>query len=264
MNGWNSEEVHEMYEHQALGTLTKRKDGRVNVERPDVAIILRHLAEAGEGDPNDASVQAQALKEANENAPAHSFPLAKPVFGLAAGWVAEVGDKDTLRGILKHADDFLNPSWSNGGLYYPRRDEKSDEEGNWRYVDPVTGNACIGYARLNISDGQKIMWENAWTPEKVQQSPAIEGVGFGSSVDFTRCKWATKAEIGRDLFLFTMRTWHGQQSKIHPRITALPAGRYDVFVDSKLVRTYDQDGAQALELALEVAGDEVDVCVLKK
>ena len=264
MNGWNSEQVHAMYPSQALGTLTKRSDGRVNVERPDVALILRGMAESGQGDPDHASTQREALKEADSKATAPRIPYTKPIFGLAAGWVSEVAPADTVKGILKHADTYLNPSWSNGGLYYPRHDEKYDSDGNWKFVDPVTGNACIGYARLNVPDGQKIMWEKAWTPEQVQRSPAVEGVGFGSGVDFSRCKWATDSEYGFTGLVLSMRTWHGKPSKIQPKIRSLPAGRYQIFVDSKLTRKYDEDGNSALQLELEVDGNELDVCILKR
>lgn len=265
MNAWNSEFVHSSYPSQALGSLTNRKDGRVNVERPDVALILRRMAESDKLDPDDPEVRQKALEEADGNAtgPAR-LPYTKPIFGLAAGWVSEVAPPETLKGILQHADAYLNPSWSNGGLYYPRYDGKFDSDGNWLFVDPVTGNACIGYSRLNVPDGQKIMWEQAWTPEKVQSTPALEAVGFGSGVDFLRCKWATKQEDGFDGFVMTMRTWHGKTSRIQPRVTALPAGRYEVFVNSKVTRTYDQESAKALDLKLEVDGDETDVCILKK
>jgi hypothetical protein len=144
MNGWNSEQVHALYASQALGTLTRRTDGRVNVERPDVALILRSMAESGKGDPDDANTRDEALKEANSKAAGPGLPYNKPIFGFAAGWVSEVAPADTVKGILKHADAYLKPSWSNGGLYYPRHDEKYDIDGNWKFVDPVTGNACIG------------------------------------------------------------------------------------------------------------------------
>jgi hypothetical protein len=264
MNGWNSEQVHAMYPSQALGTLTKRDDGRVNVERPDVALILRGMAESGNGDPDDPRAREEAVKEANSKPPGRTMPYTKPIFGLAAGWVSEVAPPDTLRGMLQHADSYLNPSWSNGGLYYPRHDEKFDKDGNWKFVDPVTGNACIGYARLNVPDGQKTMWEKAWTPEQVQSSPAIEGVGFASGVDFLRSKYCTEYEDGFCGLVITVRTWHGNYSKIQPKITSLPAGQYEVFIDGKMTRKYDQNNAQALELELEVDGSEMDVCILKK
>jgi hypothetical protein len=222
------------------------------------------MAESGNGDPDDPRAREEAVKEANSKPPGRTMPYTKPIFGLAAGWVSEVAPPDTLRGMLQHADSYLNPSWSNGGLYYPRHDEKFDKDGNWKFVDPVTGNACIGYARLNVPDGQKTMWEKAWTPEQVQSSPAIEGVGFASGVDFLRSKYCTEYEDGFCGLVITVRTWHGNYSKIQPKITSLPAGQYEVFIDGKMTRKYDQNNAQALELELEVDGSEMDVCILKK
>ena len=266
MNSWNSEQVHALYPSQALGTLTKREDGRVNVERPDVAAILRQKAASGEGDPNEESTRQEAIKEANgKTATGPQLPYTKPIFGLAAGWVSEVAPPGMLDGILTHATKYLNPSWSNGGLYYPRNDAPpADEEGNWRIVDPVTGNAAIGYARLNVADGQKIMWENAWTPEQVKGSVAVENVSFSDGVDFLRCQWASESEDGFTGLVLTMRTWTGQKSSIHPSITALPNGQFDVFVNGSLTRTHTQSAAQNLQLEVEVSGEETEVCILKK
>lgn len=64
MNGWNSEQVHTMYPSQALRTLTKREDGRVNVERPDVAATIRELIQTHGADP-DASTRQEAFELAN-------------------------------------------------------------------------------------------------------------------------------------------------------------------------------------------------------
>ena len=37
--------------------------------------------------------------------------------------------------------------------YYTRCDSGRDKDGNYNYVDPYTGDAAIGYARLNVRDG---------------------------------------------------------------------------------------------------------------
>ena len=264
MNGWNSKEVHELYPSQALGALTKRKDGRVNVERPEVAMILRQMAASGNGDPDDAETRDAAIKEANNKKGGFRMPYTKPIFGLAAGWVSEVAPPATLDGMLKHADAYLNPLWNKGGLYYPRQDEAEDAEGNWLFTDPVTGNAAIGYARLNVPDGQKIMWNDAWTPEHVQCSVALENVSFSEGVDFLRCRWVKEAENGFSGLVLTMRTWDGKTSNIHPHITALPSGRYEVYVDGSLTRTHVQDGVEALQLEIIVDGAEMDVCILQR
>ncbi len=73
--------------------------------------------------------------------------------------LSEVGTENELSGLLKYVDKNLNPSSQNGGLYYPRDDRLQDKEGNWAHIDPFLGNAAIGYARLNIKDGQQGIWE---------------------------------------------------------------------------------------------------------
>jgi hypothetical protein len=68
-------------------------------------------------------------------------------------WVSEVGDEPTLSGLLNHADRYMQPTWTNGGLHYADNTTKCDKDGNWVEVDPFTGNGAIGYARLNVQVG---------------------------------------------------------------------------------------------------------------
>jgi hypothetical protein len=64
-----------------------------------------------------------------------------------------MGDAATRDGLLRHADRFMNPTWRDGGLYYPRNDQAEDAYGNRTLMEPQTGNALLGYARLNVPDG---------------------------------------------------------------------------------------------------------------
>ena len=128
------------------------------------------------------------------------------MFGYATMWTSEVGDPAMLHGLLEHADAYLEPSWAQGGLYYPRNDTREDDNGNWMHTDPFTGNSGIGYARLNVPDGQKKMWEEAWTPEKVQRSVAVGDVGLDENVDFLRCQRLEQGEAGFDGLVMTTRT----------------------------------------------------------
>ena len=264
MNGWNSEQVHALCPSQALGTLTNSKDGRVNVERPDVASIIREMVKSDNVDPNASKTLEDAIREANCRPAAQRLPYRKPTFGLAAGWVSEVAPLGVLDGMIKHADTYLNPSWSKGGPHYPRLDNADDSDGKWRWMDPVTGNSAIGYARLNVPDGQKVMWENAWTPEQVIKSVAVENVRFEEDVDFLRSKWATATDNGFTGLVLTMRTWGGQTSTIHPKVVGLPAGRYDVFVDGSLTQTRTQKDSEELQLDIQIDGDEKDLLVLQR
>lgn len=261
MNGWNSDKVHALYPSQAVGALTKREDGRVNVERPTVAAIIRAKAKDG-ADPDATATRVHALQEANSSPQRPQLPYGKPLFGCIAAWLSEVAPSN-LNGLLKHADAYLNPSWSKGGLYYPRNDTREDLDGNWLFVDPVTGNGAIGYSRLNVPDGQKKMWENAWTSEHVRGSVAIEDVGFASDVDFLRCQWVTESELGFTGLLLTMRTWNGETKVIRPKVVGLPAGTYDVYIEGSFARSHTQNTTEKLSLELVVTGEESSICILK-
>ena len=261
MNGWNSQEVHSLYASQATGVITKREDGRINVERPAVATILRKKIADG-ADPDSNETIEEAIQEANSLPQGRQMPYTKPLFGCVAGWLSEVAPEN-LNGLLKHADTYLKPSWSKGGLYYPRNDTKEDSQGNWLCMDPATGNGAIGFSRLNVPDGQKLMWENAWTPEKVQSTPAVENVSFSDDVDFLRCQWVTESEYGFTGLVMTLRTWDGESRIIHPRVVALPPGDYQVFVDGSLAKTHQQGSGRDFEFAIDVNGEERTVCILK-
>jgi hypothetical protein len=83
-------------------------------------------------------------------------------FGWVTAWAAEMGDQDTLRGLLGHADRFMSPTWRDRGLYYPRNDEVADRDGNRVEVEPLTGNVLLGYARLNVPDGLWGLYNQPW------------------------------------------------------------------------------------------------------
>jgi hypothetical protein len=55
--------------------------------------------------------------------------------------------------LVAHADRHMAPTWDNDGLYYPRNDRSYDANGNMVFMDPLTGNVSLAYARLNVGDG---------------------------------------------------------------------------------------------------------------
>lgn len=76
-----------------------------------------------------------------------------------------MGDRETLEGVLAHADRFMAPAWRDGGLYYPRNDTLTDADGHRTEIEPMTGNVLLGYARLNVPDGLWGLYNSPWGPD---------------------------------------------------------------------------------------------------
>ncbi len=84
-------------------------------------------------------------------------------FGWGAIYASEVGDTDTLVRLLDYADDYLNPQWQDGAYYFARQDQAYDGDGRFTVMDPHTGNALLAYARLNVPDGLRKLYETPLT-----------------------------------------------------------------------------------------------------
>ena len=106
-------------------------------------------------------------------------------FGWVATWASEMGDTETLEGILGHADRYMNPTWRDGGLYYPRNDTEYDEGGNRTELEPLSGNVLLGYARLNVPDGMWKLYNESWRPGHFTE-PALTVVAADISVSQAR------------------------------------------------------------------------------
>ncbi|KAJ7146380.1 hypothetical protein C8R44DRAFT_13492 [Mycena epipterygia] len=258
MNAWNSEEVHALYPAQSLGFLSKvSEDGRINLNGSAVGQAIRSLVKEEGADPDAPATIEKARRIAP---PRQKGGVSWPEFGYVAQWVSEVGDDATLAGLLRHADAFLNPTWERGGLFYPRLDENEDAEGNWTRMDPFSGNAAIGYARLNVRDGQKAMWAAPWSRERFARYPYVDGVDLGSGVDFLRGAW----DAERGAMVVTVRTWDGTGKTITPVFRNLPVGNYGVYVDGKLseIRAVTKVD-DIIETSFVVSGGELDIVLLK-
>ena len=90
----------------------------------------------------------------------------------AACCASELGDTDTLARLFAYADRFMNPVWENGAYYYKRRDANFDADGNFIGMDPASGNAFYNYARLNVKDGLKKLYEGPWDDQHFAE-PAL-------------------------------------------------------------------------------------------
>ena len=168
MNAWNSEMIQSLAPTQALDWFTHHADGTVSLRPPTVVKARREALAAGTPLPADEDT---------------AYNFGAPEFGYAAIWASELGDQPLLEGLLAHADLYMNPTWAEGGLYYPRYDPSWDAEGHMRYMDPLTGNALIAYARLNVANGLRTLYEKPWDTRHFEQ-PAVRAISPG--FDLTR------------------------------------------------------------------------------
>ncbi len=210
MNAWNPSVALDTFKTQASGFLSWVKKDQVNVNPGPTAFAIRNLAREG-ADPYSLATlrKAQEMIRSRPASDRPEPPFPRPLFGYVIKWVSEVGDQRTLDGLITHADRYLNPTWKNGGLYYALNEQRSDEDGNWTEVEPFTGNGAIGYARLNVLNGQRKMWVNPWTPEYVSTTPYVDGISLASGVDFLRGCW----DKSRNAMVVTMRSWDAAAKK---------------------------------------------------
>jgi len=255
---WNYELIQSMYPSAGVGFLN-RVGNRINVHPPVVATAIKDMIQKEGGDPDSPSIIARA-REMTANESPSKKPFLSPTFGYIAQWLSEVVGAPTLDALLVHADTYLTPSWSNGGLYYARCDVGWDERGNYTYVEPYTGNAAIGYARLNVKDGQKKMWDKPWTREDVANRPWVDGIGLEGGIDCLRGRWDDQ----RGAMFVTLRTWNESHVIVTPIVNNLPPGRYGVYVDGEIkTEAVVNSHFPKITIDLEVGGRDVDLVVLR-
>ena len=95
------------------------------------------------------------------------------IFGTLALAAAEVGDGETLDGLLAYADCYLAPTWKNGGFFYPRNDDLSGTG----YATALIGNALLAGARLCPKDGFRRLYNNPWAEAELA-APELCEVDF--------------------------------------------------------------------------------------
>ncbi|KAL5347915.1 hypothetical protein ACLOAV_007326 [Pseudogymnoascus australis] len=221
MNSWNSAEVRSTFHSQVLGFFNRGSSGSVSLNQPPVAHTIRRLVAEQGADPDAPETLRKAREIVASSGPGRKPPFAQPALGYVVQWLSELGEEELLSGILKHADTYLHPSWENGGLYYPRCDQPADGSGNSTLMDPYTGNGAIGYARLNVENGQKTMWERPWTGDFVRRKPFVDTTAFeDGGVDFLRAGWNEASNA----FIVTAKTWHGKDSSAELSFGNLPQG----------------------------------------
>ncbi|KAJ4367052.1 hypothetical protein N0V83_007582 [Neocucurbitaria cava] len=275
MNTWNHELVRSLYSRQSCGFITNI-DGQVRLQPMLVANAYRRNAASSaspkttaSGTSSDAAILSEAIKDvkaqlADPNNPKAPWPYSTPTWGYVIKWLSELGKEEELDGLLQYADTRLNPVWKNGGLYYPRSDTRFDENLNWLHMDPFTGNAAIGYSRLNVKDGQRTMWEKPWTKETLSVQPWVDGLDLGI-VAVSRGVW----DDCKHALIVTVRGWDfetaADEVNVAPVARNLPVGRYAIYVDGNLCEEADvpAGGSVAAPLTLIKRGEEGDFVFLR-
>ena len=256
MNTWNSELIESLYDEQALGYITT-VNGQVRLHDHAFAVEYRKIVEADDFDHNNhdtAAIIAKARAQRAINRPPFD-PIVDPVLGCVVQWLSELGKTRELQGLLDYADESLQPTWERGGLFYPRRDLLNDDNDEWTHMDPFTGNVALAYARLNVKDGQKKMFETPWTREFLAQQPWIDGVDLSMGVDVLRGIWDSE----NDALVLTMRTWDNSQVTVEPVARNLEAGIWAVYVGGALLKHDSIEGRGSLSSTVTVGGEDVDV-----
>ncbi|KAI9924306.1 hypothetical protein ASPWEDRAFT_29875 [Aspergillus wentii DTO 134E9] len=260
MNTWNSEFVKSGFTNHAVGFITNI-DGEIELQHPMIAGAYRAITTQS---PNQSKSQSQILHQAREyytqNKPTTHFPYKEPTFGYVAKWLSELGKTTELSGLLAYADNHLHPTWENGGLYYPRNDAATDHQGRWTHMDPFSGNAAIGYARLNVENGQKKMWDSPWTREVLGERPWVDGIEYSMGVDALRGVWDDEV----DAMVVTLREWAGRGVGVDFKVKNLSFGRWAVYQRHGGTVTRDVvEGREVQVKAKADASEEVDVVVIK-
>ncbi|MCJ1478617.1 hypothetical protein MMC13_007298 [Lambiella insularis] len=244
---WNYEKTQPLYPSIADGYLEK-VESRTNIRPPSVALVTRKLAAEKGGRHDDPSIVEQAREAAKGKKPSNNRYLL-PTFGKVALWMSEYGEPSDLEA-----------AFSTSGLFYERSDTSWDDDGNYTYVEPFTGNAGIAYARLNVKNGQKKMWDKPWTKADLERRPYIDDVYLAQGIDCLRGDWDEK----RRAMVATFRSWDGSAKSIKPSVKNLRSGTYGVYVDGRLRNVETVRSPTDIVVGnLEVGGEEVDLVVLR-
>ena len=255
MNSWNSEKVHSLYDSQTIGFLVN-ENGKTRLQSTRVANAFRRLVQEENADP----LSTETLRKAREQSPQFvnpMFPFETISWGCFLMMLSELGKKKELNDLLEYADTQLDPTWEKGGLYYPRNDKLFNDEHNMIHMEPHSGNSGVGYARLNVVDGQKKMWEQPWTSSSLAERPWVDGVALGDEVDFLRGIWDDKARA----MIITLKSWTGQPRELSFSIQNLGNGKWATYIDGQLKETTAIRRGEVVDVNVVVAENEVDIIV---
>lgn len=157
MNMWNRDFIRANYQRQLAALLIPGPDGMLGVKLSDPPSHNGLTLDYDAGD-----------------------------LGFVAAWASEMGDRATLDGLSRHADRFMDPTWAKGGRYYPRQDRRCDADGNQTLMEPITGNALMAYAALNVPDGMWGLYNRPWGGDHFAEPLIVE---LSNTLDVPRARY---------------------------------------------------------------------------
>lgn len=166
--------------------------------------------------------------------------------GMLGLLAAELGDEDTRQGLLAHADANMNPTWKEGGLFYPRCDDLDTES----YVTCVTGNALIAATRLVTKNGLSDLFNRPWTEAELAL-PTISGIPYPSVL-------VTRALHRDGGVMVDLLAIEDDGTVVECTINALtPGSTYEVItqkVDGEATCTHKADSDGTLKFVEQISG----------
>ncbi|KAH8693554.1 hypothetical protein BGW36DRAFT_398874 [Talaromyces proteolyticus] len=242
MNSWNTEFVE--IQHPAVATFYR---AALNQQLKNVDDDHSHVLH---------EARRHYIAARHTNSPSYN----EPTLGYFVQWLSELGKTTELEDLLAYVDANLAPAWQDGGLYYPRCGQATDDEGQWTRMDPFSGNAAIGYARLNVEDGQKRIWDNPWTKEDVSSRPWVDGLDLSHGVDCLRDIFDENVTA----MTITFQEWAGQDVKVSFEVKKLPGGRWGIYQRHKEGVVYESLEGVNIPVDINIkAGREVDIVIIK-
>ncbi|MBJ89735.1 MAG: hypothetical protein CMO98_07730 [Woeseia sp.] len=156
-------------------------------------------------------------------------------FGWLAVLAAEVGDAATVNLMLEYADQYFNPTWLDGGYYYPHTSDykenfRRDDEGKIGNISPVTGNYLVGFARLMPKDGMWSLYNRTRDNEFFAQ-PYVDGVDY-SQATVSQAYY----DSGEDALIVTIVPSESASNAVTFAVNQLEFGtRYQIFRDGESI-----------------------------
>lgn len=257
MNAWNSAWVQENYNRQSAGYVTTI-NGNTQVEAPAVGNEIRKLVHDEGVSPNDPDTVARSRRAVVDAHKCESL-FQQPLFGYVAEWLSELGKEEELASLLADIDEKHPPCWEDGGLRYARDDRVISEKGDWRRMDPFSGNAGIAYSRLNVTDGQKIMWERPRERGYWDKQPFVDGFDLGDGIDCLRGTWLED----RGVMIVTLKALRPVALRFS--IRNLKAASWGLYVAGNLVQATSLANGGDIDVQHKfLAAEEVDFIVLEQ